>query len=68
MSRIFLEEIRALERPFDAAALEELREFCSRPVDPTDKSHIRRKRFLKALEAKYAMEERVGRNPKQRQG
>ena len=62
MCRIFLEELRALERPFDAVALEELREFCSRPFDPCDVLHLRRKVYLKALEVKLEGKERIGRN------
>lgn len=65
--RMFLEEIRVLRSRFDSTTLEELKEFCSHPVDPMDELHRKRRMFLKAHSAKVTKEQRNERNKKRQQ-
>ncbi|KAG7006971.1 hypothetical protein G7Y79_00012g033070 [Physcia stellaris] len=65
---VFLEELRVLGRPFDPTTLEELKQFCARPVDASDELHVRRKVFLNALKARLVREQKIQRNLKRSQG
>lgn len=68
LSRVFLEELRVLGRPFDPTTLEELEQFCAQPVDASDELHVRRKVFLNALKARLVKEQKIQRNLKRSQG
>ncbi|KAL8687853.1 MAG: hypothetical protein Q9218_006086 [Villophora microphyllina] len=64
----FLEELRILERPFDATTFVELQDFCSRPWIIEDESYKNRRKFLAAFAAKLEKETKARRKAKVQSG